>query len=333
MRTQTIPYIPGARRAACLIFAVILLLVPVVSALTPSVHAAAAITESVNLTNPRKNMYGNGYKWMNLENTLTLSGLHIETDSEYGMRIPDGATVILEGNNYISAASYALGCPSNVTFKGNGSLTLVAPDTGLYFYSTDDTTTARILGGTYTISSGGVGIRSDYTTLSITGGKFDIDVPAADGLAIAGRTIKVHGGKITANAPIRATLDLEIRAASLTVTADKPALSAARKLSLNDVSLSAGSDKSSLTRVDTYNGENCVTVKSAANLLGESVLFGESVPMFVDILLILALAALVAMGIALPLLRAHRRSQRALAAAAEAEAAAAEEKKQKKSRP
>ena len=78
--------------------------------------------------------------------------------------------------------------------------------------------------------------------------------------------------------------------------------------------------------MDTYNGENCVAVKSAANLLGESVLFGENVPMFADILLVLALAALVVLGIALPLLRAHRRSRRALAAAA------AEDKQQKKSR-
>ena len=60
-------------------------------------------------------------------------------------------------------------------------------------------------------------------------------------------------------------------------------------------------------------------MKSAANLLGESVLFGETVPMFADILVIVALAALVAAGIGLPLLRAHRRSKRALAAAAEAE--------------
>jgi pilin isopeptide linkage protein len=198
-------------------------------------------------------------------------------------------------------------------------LTLVGGDSGLYFYSTDDTTIARIMGGNFKITAGGVGIRSEYTTLSVTKGTFDIDVPAKDGVAILGRTLKLHGGKFTAQGPITASQNLEIRAANLSVAADRAALSANRKLTLKDVSLSVGNTADDLHKADGYNGENCIRVKSAANLLGESVLFGEAVPMFADILVIVALAALVAAGIGLPLLRAHRRSKRALAAAAEAE--------------
>lgn len=319
MHTKITHRTAGIRRAVCLVLTAVLLLVPFASAAVYEADAVVTITKSINLTNPRMNMTGAGYAWMNLDKTLTLDGLYIDTSDEYGMRIPDGATVILKGNNYIRAASYAMGIPGNVTFKGNGTLTLVGGDSGLYFYSTDDTTIARIMGGNFKITAGGVGIRSEYTTLSVTKGTFDIDVPAKDGVAILGRTLKLHGGKFTAQGPITASQNLEIRAANLSVAADRAALSANRKLTLKDVSLSVGATAGDLRKADSYNGENCIRVKSAANLLGESVLFGEAVPMFADILVIVALAALVAAGIGLPLLRAHRRSKRALAAAAEAE--------------
>ena len=319
MHTKITHRTAGIRRAVCLVLTAVLLLVPFASAAVYEADAVVTITKSINLTNPRMNMTGAGYSWMNLDKTLTLDGLYIDTSDEYGMRIPDGATVILKGNNYIRAASYAMGIPGNVTFKGNGTLTLVGGDSGLYFYSTDDTTIARIMGGNFKITAGGVGIRSEYTTLSVTKGTFDIDVPAKDGVAILGRTLKLHGGKFTAQGPITASQNLEIRAANLSVAADRAALSANRKLTLKDVSLSVGNTADDLRKADGYNGENCIRVKSAANLLGESVLFGEAVPMFADILVIVALAALVAAGIGLPLLRAHRRSKRALAAAAEAE--------------
>ena len=319
MHTKITHRTAGIRRAVCLVLTAVLLLVPFASAAVYEADAVVTITKSINLTNPRMNMTGAGYAWMNLDKTLTLDGLYIDTSDEYGMRIPDGATVILKGNNYIRAASYAMGIPGNVTFKGNGTLTLVGGDAGLYFYSTDDTTIARIMGGNFKITAGGVGIRSEYTTLSVTKGTFDIDVPAKDGVAILGRTLKLHGGKFTAQGPITASQNLEIRAANLSVAADRAALSANRKLTLKDVSLSVGNTADDLRKADGYNGENCIRVKSSANLLGESVLFGEAVPMFADILVIVALAALVAAGIGLPLLRAHRRSKRALAAAAEAE--------------
>lgn len=331
MRKRILSSLPGAIRAACLFLIAAVLVLPIIACAIPKADAAAVITEPVNLSNPRKNMAGNGYQWMNLENTLTLSGLRIETDGEYGMRIPSDATVILEGDNYISAESFALGCPGNVTFKGNGTLTLVARDTGLYFYSTDEATTVRILGGNYHITSGDVGIRALAATVSVTGGKFTIDAPNADGYAISGRNVKLYGGKITANNTVTA-LNLEIRNADISLEAPKAAFLATKKLTFHDVSFQVGAEKASLKKADSYNGENCVALKASANIWGESVLFGAGVPMFVDILIVAAMAALVAMGVGLPLWRAHRRSKRALAAASEAEAAERSEKKAKKSK-
>ena len=256
MHTKITHRTAGIRRAVCLVLTAVLLLVPFASAAVYEADAVVTITKSINLTNPRMNMTGAGYAWMNLDKTLTLDGLYIDTSDEYGMRIPDGATVILKGNNYIRAASYAMGIPSNVTFKGNGTLTLVGGDSGLYFYSTDDTTIARIMGGNFKITAGGVGIRSEYTTLSVTKGTFDIDVPAKDGVAILGRTLKLHGGKFTAQGSITASQNLEIRAANLSVAADRAALSANRKLTLKDVSLSVGNTADDLRKADGYNGEN-----------------------------------------------------------------------------
>lgn len=319
MHTNNTSRISGICRTACLVLTALLLLAPFVSAAVCTAQAAITITRSVNLTNPRMNMTGAGYAWMNLDKTLTLDGLYIDTDDEYGMRIPDGATVILKGNNYISAASYALGIPGNVTFKGNGTLTLVGKDAGMYFYSTDDTTIARIMGGNFRITSDDVGIRAPSTTLSVTGGKFEIDASTPTGYAISSRNLKLHGGKITANNTITG-LNVEIRAADISVNAPKAAFFATKKLTFHDVFFQVGSEEGSLKKADAYNEENCVVLKSAANLLGESVLFGERVPMFVDILVVALLAALIAAGIGLPLLRAHRKSKRALAAAAEANA-------------
>ena len=58
-------------------------------------------------------------------------------------------------------------------------------------------------------------------------------------------------------------------------------------------------------------GENCIVLKSTASNLGSSILFGDSVPMFVDILIALVLLALIAAGIALPFLRSYRNSKKA----------------------
>ena len=99
MHTNITSRIAGIRRAVCLVLTAVLLLVPFVSAAVYEAEAVVTITKSVNLTNPRMNMSGAGYAWMNLDKTLTLDGLYIDTSDEYGMRIPDGATVILKGNN------------------------------------------------------------------------------------------------------------------------------------------------------------------------------------------------------------------------------------------
>jgi len=298
-----------------------LMLVTLVPFLAQGAHAAAKITETVNISRPQKNMSGSGYYWDNRNDILTLDGLYIDTDDEFGLRIPENATVILKGKNYITASRAALTCPGSVNFKGSGSLILTSGDMGIYFYSTDDTTTARFLEGSFEITAGGDGICSEYTTLSFVGSKVEITAPAAESYAIRGRDVKLYGGKITADNGICATLSLDVLGQDLHVLAQKPALTAGKSLTLKEVSVSAGADADSLVKTDAYNGENCVQLKSTKNTLGTSVLFGAGVPGFVDVLVVLALVALIAAGIAAPFLRSYKKRKKALAAIAEAEAA------------
>lgn len=304
--------------------------------LTPTADAAVKITQTVNLSHPEKNMRGNGYYWANRTDTLTLTDLYIDTTDEYGMKITAGATVILKGDNYIKASGVALGCAGDVIFKGDGSLTLVSDDIGLYFYATKDSATARFLSGTYEITAGGHGIYSPHSSVSFVDGKWTITAPNAEANAIEGRAFKLYGGKMTMDNAIHATVSLDIQALSLSVTAGKPALVSDKTMKIEDVALSVGAAADALTASEEYNGENCISMRSTKKNLGSSILFGEDVPQIVDILLLLVLLALITAGIAVPFIRSRQKAKRArealAAAEAEAEAARRAEKAARKNR-
>lgn len=291
----------------------------------PSVSAATKITETVNLSRPEKNMRGPGYNWANRTDILTLDGLYIDTADEYGLKITDGATVVLKGDNYIKASGSALAIAGNVTFKGNGSLTLVSDNMGIYFYSTKDSTTARFLSGTYEITAGGHGMYSPYTAVSFVGGKWTVSAPNTEANAIEGRSFKLYGGKMTMDNAIHATVSLDVQALSLTVTAAKPALTSDKTLKILDVAMTAGDSASSLAKTEEYTGQNCVSMKSTRKDVGTSIFFGENVPRIVDYLAMILMLALIAAGIGVPFLRARKKALAARAAyeAAEAEAEAA----------
>ncbi len=303
------------------------------SLLAVPASAAVKITESVNLSLPKRNISGHGYYWDNRQKTLTLDGLNIDTDGEYGMKVTGGATVILKGKNYIKATKAALAIAGTVTFKGNGSLTLVSDDMGIYCYSTDDSTTIRFMSGTYTVTAGGNAVYSTHSTLSFVDGKWDVATENPDAFALHGRTLKLYGGKMTLTGAVHATLDLDVQALALSVTAEKAALSSDKTLQIKDVAISAGADTGSLTDTAEYTGENCVSMKSTRKDTRTSIFFGENVPRIADYGALILFLALTAAGIGVPYIRARQKTKRALAAAAaaeaEAEAARKEAKKQR----
>ncbi len=304
-RNTMLKRLSAAITALCLLFAF-------TAILTPPSHAAAKITDTVNATLFARNTEGPGYYWDNKYDTLTLDDLYIETASEYGLKVPAGATVILEGDSYIKASRAALALAGTATFKGEGSLTLVSDDMGIYCYATDKTSVIRFLDGTYEITAGGDGIYSTHTSISFVDGKWTI---TAGKLAMNGTELKLYGGEITAEGAVHASISLDVQALSLDVTADTAALTSDKTLKITDVAISAGDSVSALTEKEEYTGENCVSLTSTKSHAGESIFFGENVPKIVDYLVLIAFLALIAAGIAVPFVRARKKAQLALAEA------------------
>jgi hypothetical protein len=274
----------------------LLALVISLSALTLGVSAGDTVKKMVNVTDSNKNMHGPGYEWNNVTKVLTLSGVNIDTDDDYGMRIPKNCTVILKGKNYIKASKYALACSGTVVFKGSGSLTLDAGEIGLYLISQDSTQKVRLLDGKYTINAGKVGVYSDEADFSFIGEKMNVNVSADDGMAIRGRVVNMLGGKFTANAPVSATHALTLDSANVKIDAKSPALTA-KTLYLENLS------------INDYNGECLIDVTSTAPIFGDSIIFGEGTPSYVDyILLVLLLGGIIA-AISIPAVRKKKKAE------------------------
>lgn len=294
---------------------------------------AATITSCVDLSHVRRNERGNGWVWDNLNDTLTLSDVNIDTNADYGLRLPEKCTIILEGNNYISAKVAAMTFSGDAEIKGNGSLTLVGGDTGIWNYSQKTSESIRFLSGSYNITAGKDGMKSPVASLMLVGGKFDISVP--DGNALNGRIVRVMQSSLKAHGSLFASYDLTLRDADVTAESNESVLqtSADGKISLTDVKISAGNQQSSVTPVDEYSGEKAVVLKAAGNRLGESAVFGAGCPKFVDYILIADAVLAVAAVIVLPILAKKKKRAAALKRSEEYIARAeAEFKAEKKNR-
>ena len=108
------------RQRILLAASAVLLTVVLAFFVLPGMTEAKTITETLNLVNVTQNERGDGYQWANRYDILTLDGLRLETENDFGLRLPKSCTVVLKGTNYIKAGKYALTCSGNVSFKGNG---------------------------------------------------------------------------------------------------------------------------------------------------------------------------------------------------------------------
>ncbi len=306
------------RRILSLFFVLTLLLAPLFAARPARAEAAG---ETLDLLNVRQNQRGEGYEWANRTDTLTLRGLRIETDDRYGIRIKDGATVVLEGDNYIKASYAALDIEGSATFTGTGSLTLEAGEIGFLNPAGAKNHRVNLTGGTYRITAPR-GIVSERAEWSLTGGSLTVDATES---AIEGRSVKILGGSLTANAPLRASNDLKISYAALELSASSPVLVSEKSLSLSGL---VTKDGKTIASAADYAGENVLSAVPAKRGRTTSLLFGTAVPIYVDYLIFAAAALTVAAIIAVP----RMRKKKSLQAARERYAAeqAAKEQKQKK---
>lgn len=256
------------------------------------------VTHTLDVAAAKKNMIGAGYNWQNRYDTLELDDLYLDTEEDYGLRLPRSCTVTLKGENYIKAAKYALSCAGTVTFKGDGKLILEAGEIGMYLYSEDGTQKIRLLDGTYEIHAGDYGVFSVASDFSLVDGSLDITVDNEDGSAIQGRIVNLLGGSFRANNAVDASHILEVRGVNLDLDCSRPAFTAPT-MKISSVDLVADG-----AAVDVYDGQFVIDGVSTYKNVRSSILFGENVNGIVDYLCLAALLLAIVASVVLPIL--HR---------------------------
>ena len=294
------------------------------------VSAKSVVHKStINLIGIKKNESGAGYNWDNYESTLTLDGLNLKTDEDFGLKILDGATVVLKGNNYIEAKKAAIFTEGKVVFKGNGTLTLVS-DIGIFCSSADSTDSVSILGGTYKITVSSFGIVSDFHLVSFS--NCNVSVKTSSDIAIKAQSITTGANTvINANGSISGKEKILIESSSITVNAKDAALLSDKPIVFNNVTLKAGDSPNKLSVIDleksSYEGQKSIQVISKYDGQKKSLFFGDSVPRYVDVIvMVLGLAAVVC-AVVIPVLYKKKKAAEAIA---KRDAAEAESKTKKK---
>ena len=287
------------------LFLILAFLVVVPSSVVISAEGGdQVVTETLDIANARMNVSGPGYSWANRYDELTLSGLNLYTPEPYGLRLPNKCKVYLEGNNYINAEKYGIACSGTVDFFGTGSLYITAGETGIIIVSQNNTNKIRLHGGTYEIHAGTYGIYSEASDFSFVGGSMNVKVKDPEGYAIHGRNVNLLGGTFTANAPVYSTNELVIDSLDIDVNTGEigmPALSSEHTLRVSNIAFDG---------MEGYNGEKSVKGKATARFVAKSIIFGDSVPAFVDYILIAALVLVVAAAIAIPVIRKKKKSRK-----------------------
>lgn len=257
--------------------------------------ASDVITSTVNIATADKNQSGSGYYWANRYDILTLTDLHIETEDAYGLRLPKNCTVELKGDNYIKAGKFGISCSGTVVFKGDGSLTIDAGEIGIYIITQDSTQKIRLLDGDYEINAGNYGVYSDAGDFSFVDGELEISVSGDDSNAIYGRCVNILGGDFSANAPVYTTHELVVDGVDIEINASSAAL-VSKNLEVKNISVE-------------YNGENSINAKSTASKARDSILFGDSVPGWVDYILLAVFAIGIGAAIFFPALRRKKKAE------------------------
>ncbi len=258
---------------------------------------AYSLGETVDLSHVRQNESGQGYRWDNINDILYLTDTDLTTESDFGIKLPAGATVSIEGDCRVTAKRYAISCLGSVTFKGTGKLTVSGGECGMYFYSTNRDHKILFLGGEYSVKGGAQAIRSDGAEVSFCGGEISLD--GAD--AVLGCDITASGCDLAARGVIRASHLLSVNGANVSAFAEnEPALVAGGRIVLENVRIEAGGDEKSLTVTDGYAGQNAVRLTTTYKRQRSSVLFGEGTPGWVDTLIFIGAGVGVAAALTVP---------------------------------
>ena len=195
----------------------------------------------------------------------------------------------------MKSSKYGLSCAGTVVFKGTGSLTVDAGEIGIYLITQDRTQKIRLIEGSYTVTAGKYGVYSDAADFSFVGKSMKI---TAGERAILGRCVNLLGGTFAADTPVEATQSLIVNGVTVDIDASSPAL-VSKNLEIKNLDFGGGD----------YNGENSVHAKGLAKFHAKSVLLGDSVPGWVDYILLAAAVLLVGALIFVPALRKKKKTK------------------------
>ena len=270
--------------------------------------SAAETTKTINLAYVKQHEYGNGYAWDNINKVLTLNGLNVNTDDDWGLRLPDNATVMLVGTNTIKAGKWALGCPGNVTIKGDGKLILESGEHAIYVHSRTDSHKFRIFDGEIEAKGGVSAFYSEVAEFSMTDGK--VNFSSNGDYAVMSRVFAMTGGKATVNGTLKTTHLLRLNHADLVVNDDEKALEIGNLFEHDNVKFMAGNTESSLSDIDSYNDEKTFKTIPLKLALRDSIIFGEGTTIIVDYVLLGAAIILLVAAITIPVVLKKRKTKK-----------------------
>ena len=289
------------------LFLVMLTVISSLFAIPSGAAKANTYTNTLDLASVRQNASGAGYDWKNIEGTLELNNISIDTSDDIGLKIPGNAVITLKGNNYVKASKIAITCLTSATFQGSGTLTVVSGETGIQCLSTSAEDNVRFRSDKITVNAGKVGIFAENATLVFSAK--DMSITAAEH-SVKGERVKIVNGALTVSGMIHASETLTVNGANLTAAANEKALHSDRKIDISNVTLSVGESAESLATAESYNGEKSIKTVSTVKAEKKGVLFGGKFHVFFDYLAFTFLILAIAAVIILPIYFKYRKTQR-----------------------
>lgn len=125
--------------------------------------------------------------WDNVTKTLTLGGVNFTTTAAIAVKLPDGATIVLNGENMIKSGSknngYGIYAEGSLTISGSGTLNVTGDTANSYSY------------GIYAKQD----INIEDGTVNAYGGEanFSRGIEAGNNISISGGIVNTKGGKAT----------------------------------------------------------------------------------------------------------------------------------------
>ena len=293
------------------ILATALVLMMILAILPTGVFAAnTTVTKTLDMAELNSHDKGSGYTWDNNDLIFEMTDLELSTSSDYGITLPGGSTVVLNGDNTITATRYGIHCFGSLTFTGNGTLTINVSDIGIRSVGSLDRENLIFRSGTITINGANTGIIADNAQTVFSGATVTVNAKTN---SIYAKNVQFVGGTVTLVSPVKARGAIEINAVNLTVTASSAAIVADKGIKIDKEDIEVGASAEVLGKADSYNGENAVKFTSNAKVTRKGMLFGGKLPAFVDYIVFTVIILAVAAVVAVPLIIKKRKTDKLIA--------------------